>query len=278
MRMIGDPEHRYREDPVRMLRAVRLSAKLGFSIEPATRKPISALADLIQNVPNARLFDEMLKLLHSGNSLEGLRQLRDCGLHHGCLPLLDLVFDTPDAQAMDFVTRALTSTDARVHDRKPVSPGFLFAALLWNLVHQRWQQRLAQGEHSIPALNAASDDVIDEHLDALAIQRRYVSDMREIWLMQPRFEKRQAGTAMRLMEHIRFRAGYDFMLLRAESGQCDSALAQWWTDFIEADAQGRADLLAQAAALRGPSTASRSRRRRRKPSATPGDRSGSARE
>ncbi len=274
MRMIGDPEHRYREDPVRMLRAVRLSAKLGFTIELATRKPISALADLIQNVPNARLFDEMLKLLHSGNAYEGLRQLRDCGLHHGCLPLLDLVFDTPDAQALDFVTRALKATDARIHDRKPVSPGFLFAALLWNLVNQRWQERLAQGEHSIPALNTAIDDVIDVHLDALAIQRRYVSDMREIWLMQPRFEKRQAGTAMRLMEHMRFRAGYDFMLLRAESGQCDAALAQWWTDFIDADAAGRTALLAQAAATRGKAPASRSRRRRRKPSAASGGRAG----
>ena len=269
LRMIGHPEHRYREDPVRMLRAVRLSAKLGFGIEPATRRPIAALADLVRHVPNARLFDEMLKLLHSGNAYEGLRQLRECGLHHGCLPLLDLVFDAKDPAALEFVTRALKATDARIHERKPVSPGFLFAALLWNLVNERWQQRHAQGEHTIPALNAAIDDVVDAQLDALAIQRRYVSDMREIWLMQPRFEKRQAGTAARLMEHMRFRAGYDFMLLRAESGQCDALLAQWWTDYIDGDASACTELLAQASAVRGKSaSAARPRRRRRKPGAS----------
>ena len=270
LRMIGHPEHRYREDPVRMLRAVRLSAKLGFGIEPATRRPIAALADLVRHVPNARLFDEMLKLLHSGNAYEGLRQLRECGLHHGCLPLLDLVFDAKDPAALEFVTRALKATDERIHERKPISPGFLFAALLWNLVNERWQQRHAQGEYTIPALNAAIDDVVDAQLDALAIQRRYVSDMREIWLMQPRFEKRQAGTAARLMEHMRFRAGYDFMLLRAESGQCDPLLAQWWTDYIDGDASARAELLTQVSASRGKSTsAARPRRRRRKPSASP---------
>jgi len=267
LRMIGDPEHRYREDPVRMLRAVRLAAKLEFIIDPATRIPIRNMADLIRNVPNARLFDEMLKLLHSGNSYEGLKQLRNEGLHHGCLPLLDLVFDHEDPKAVDFVCRALKATDARIHDHKPVSAGFLFAALLWNLVHDRWQQLLGQGAPLIPALNQAMDDVIDQQLDALAIQRRYVSDMREIWLLQPRFEKRQPSNVARLIGHMRFRAGYDFLLLRAEAGQCDAALAQWWTDFLEADQTGRAALLAQVSNQRGSRApgASRARRRRSKP-------------
>lgn len=269
LRMIGDPEHRYREDPVRMLRAVRLAAKLGFEIDRATRRPIREMADLIRNVPNARLFDEMLKLLHSGNALEGLTQLRAEGLHHGCLPLLDLVFEHRDPRGLDFVTRALKATDARIHDRKPVSPGFLFAALLWNLVNERWLQRHGQGEHLIPALNAAIDEVIETQLDALAIQRRYVSDMREIWLMQPRFEKRQPATISRLMEHIRFRAAYDFMLLRAEAGLCDAALAQWWQAYLDADADGRSELIAQTKSHRLPAGSTR-RRRRRKPGATPG--------
>lgn len=265
LRMIGNPEHRYREDPVRMLRAVRLAAKLGFEIEETTRRPIADMADLIHNVPNARLFDEMLKLLHSGNAYEGLRQLRAEGLHHGCLPLLDLVFDHDDPKAVDFVTRALKATDARIHERKTVSPGFLFAALLWALVSEKWQQRHAQGEHLIPALNAAIDEVIETQLDALAIQRRYVSDMREIWLMQPRFEKRQTATVARLLEHVRFRAGYDFLLLRAQSGQCDPALAQWWEAYLEADHATRAELIAQANANRSKAAGTK-RRRRRKPS------------
>lgn len=279
LRMIGNPDHRYREDPVRMLRAIRLAAKLGLTIEPATRKPIGELADLIKNVPNARLFDEMLKLLQSGNSYEGLQQLRNEGLHHGCLPLLDLVFDNQTPEAMAFVTLALKATDARIHDRKPISPGFLFAALLWNLVREKWQQRHARGEHLIPALNAAIDEVTEEQLDALAIQRRYVSDMRDIWLMQPRFEKRQGATAARLIEHLRFRAGYDFLLLRAESGQIDQGLADWWTDYIEADTAGRAALISQAASERsasrsgssGPTSSGAKRRRRRRKAAAPGD-------
>ena len=272
LRMIGHPEHRYREDPVRMLRAVRLSAKLGFRIDDATRRPIRELADLIRHVPNARLFDEMLKLLHSGNAYDGLRQLREEGLHHGCLPLLDLVFEPQKPESEAFIRLALTSTDQRVHDRKPVSAGFLFAALLWNLVRENWAQRHAQGEHLIPALTAAIDEVIDHHLDALAIQRRYVADMREIWLMQPRFEKRQQANAARLMEHLRFRAGYDFLLLRADSGHCDAELAQWWSDYIEADHAGRLALIAKIHAPRGKpgNSSARPRRRRRRNDGTSG--------
>jgi poly(A) polymerase len=265
LRMIGEPAHRYREDPVRMLRAVRLSTKLGFSIDPSTSAPIRDMAELIRNVPNARLFDEMMKLFNSGNAYEGLRMLRDQGLHHGCLPLLDLVFDDPDPKALDFVARALKSTDARIQAGKPVSAGFLFASLLWSMVAVRWKAIHAHGTHLIPALNQAIDEVVDQHLDSLAIQRRYVADMREIWLMQPRFEKRQAASVNRLAQHIRFRAGLDFMLLRAESGQFDDALAQWWNAFASADSEGRAALLTQANPPgNGPAKKSR-RRRRRKP-------------
>jgi poly(A) polymerase len=264
LRMIGDPYHRYREDPVRMLRAVRLSAKLGLSIDPSAGAPIRELAELIHNVPNARLFDEMMKLFNSGNAYEGLRMLRDQGLHHGCLPLLDLVFDNPDAKALDFVARALKSTDARIHAGKPVSAGFLFAALLWSMVDTRWKTLHAQGAHLIPALNEAIDEVVDEQLDSLAIQRRYVADMRDIWLMQPRFEKRQPAAVNRLVQHLRFRAGLDFMLLRAESGQFDESLAHWWNEFASADSEGRATLLSQAS-TRDSGAKKPRRKRRRKP-------------
>jgi len=264
LRMIGNAEHRYREDPVRMLRAIRLSTKLDFEIEPSTSQPIRQLASLIQNVPNARLFDEMLKLLYSGNSYEGLRQLREQGLHHGCLPLLDLIFEEREPSAVQFIALALRATDDRIHEGKPVSAGFLFAALLWNLVRVRWQQLHQEGEHLIPALNQAIDEVIDQHLDALAIQRRYVADMREIWLLQPRFEKRQAASVARLMAHMRFRAGYDFLLLRAESGQCDVSLSDWWTHYIEGDSSARATLQSQISGARSSGSSARPSRRRRK--------------
>ncbi|HDR9505818.1 polynucleotide adenylyltransferase PcnB [Burkholderia cepacia] len=243
LRMIGDPATRFREDPVRMLRVVRFAAKLGFEIEPHTREPINALADLINNVPAARLFDEMLKLLLSGHALACLKQLRKEGLHHGLLPLLDVVLEQP--QGEKFITLALNNTDARVRGGKTVSPGFLFATLLWHDMRQRFEQYTAEGEIPVPALHRAMDDVIDMQTEKLAIHKRYSADMREIWGLQLRLEKRSGRSAMRLLEHQRFRAGYDFLLLRCESGELDADVGQWWTDFIEGDAAAREALLTQ---------------------------------
>nr|WP_303628790.1 polynucleotide adenylyltransferase PcnB [Burkholderia glumae] len=258
LRMIGDPATRYREDPVRMLRVVRFAAKLGFDIEPHTREPIQPLADLINNVPAARLFDEMLKLLLSGHALACLRQLRSEGLHHGLLPLLDVVLEQP--QGEKFITLALNNTDARVRAGKSVSPGFLFATLLWHDMRQRWNQNVANGEFPVPALQRAMDDVLEMQTEKLAIHKRYSADMREIWGLQLRLEKRSGRSAMRLLEHQRFRAGYDFLLLRCESGELDPAVAQWWTDFIDGDAAAREALLTNGAP-RDPA-APRKRRRR----------------
>ncbi|CAM2165560.1 polynucleotide adenylyltransferase PcnB [Burkholderia orbicola] len=243
LRMIGDPATRFREDPVRMLRVVRFAAKLGFEIEPHTREPIHALADLINNVPAARLFDEMLKLLLSGHALACLQRLRKEGLHHGLLPLLDVVLEQP--QGEKFITLALNNTDARVRAGKPVSPGFLFATLLWHDMRQRFEQYTAAGEIPVPALHRAMDDVLDMQTEKLAIHKRYSADMREIWGLQLRLEKRSGRSAMRLLEHQRFRAGYDFLLLRCESGELDAEVGQWWTDFIEGDAAAREALLTQ---------------------------------
>jgi poly(A) polymerase len=255
LRMIGDPATRYREDPVRMMRVVRFAAKLGFEIEERTREPIKELADLINNVPAARLFDEMLKLLLSGHALECLKWLRKEGLHHGLLPLLDVILEEPQGER--FISLALSSTDARVRAGKPVSPGFLFATLLWHDVQQRWQQYTAAGEYPVPAIHRAMDDVIDVQTEKLAIHRRFSSDMREIWGLQQRLEKR-GRSAIKLLEHPRFRAGYDFLLLRCESGELDAAIGQWWTDFIDGDVAAREALLAEGGRERAP----RKRRRR----------------
>ena len=267
LRMIGDPATRYREDPVRMLRVVRFAAKLGFEIEPATRAPIAELADLISNVPAARLFDEMLKLLLSGHALACLKRLRAEGLHHGVLPLLDVIFESTHGEK--FITLALTNTDERVRAGKGVSPGFLFATLLWNDMQTRWQQYTLAGEFPVPALHRAMDDVLDKQTEKLAIHKRFSSDMREIWGLQHRLEKRSGRSAMKLLEHQRFRAGYDFLLLRCESGELDASVGQWWTDFIEGDAAARESLLSQGGKDRAPK-----KRRRRSSNARsrgPGD-------
>ncbi|SAK65757.1 polynucleotide adenylyltransferase [Caballeronia calidae] len=256
LRMIGDPTTRYREDPVRMLRVVRFAAKLGFEIDEATRAPIQDLADLMNNVPAARLFDEMLKLLLSGHALACLTRLRQEGLHHGVLPLLDVVLEQPHGEK--FVTLALTSTDERVRANKPVSPGFLFATLLWHDVQTRWQQFTANGEYPVPALHRAMDDVLDMQTEKLAIHKRYSSDMREIWGLQHRLEKR-GRSALKLLEHQRFRAGYDFLLLRCESGELDAAIGQWWGDFIDGDHAAREAMLSQGGKDR---SAPKKRRRR----------------
>jgi poly(A) polymerase len=267
LRMIGDPATRYREDPVRMLRTARFAGKTGFKIEAATRAPIRELASLLHNVPAARLFDEMLKLLQSGHSLESLHSLRNEGLHHGLLPMLDVILEQPDGER--FISIALTRTDERVQAGKPISPGFLFATLLWQQVRSRWQKRVAAGETPIPALHEAIDSVLDEQGTKLAIQKRIIGDMREIWALQPRFERRSPGSAQRLFEHMRFRAAYDFMVLRCDAGEAPAELAAWWTRFADpdADTQDRQELFAQVPASSAGTASGRKRRRRRSPRA-----------
>ena len=241
LRMIGDPAARYREDPVRLLRVVRFAAKLSFKIAPATRAPISVMAPLVNNVPVARVFDEMLKLLMSGHAMACLQQLRQEGLHHGLLPLLDVVLEQPMGEK--FVTLALANTDERIRQGKPVSPGFLFASLLWHQVLEKWEAYRAAGEYPIPALHLAADDVLDGQTEKLALQRRIATDMRDIWAMQPRFERRSGKTPYKLLEHPRLRAGYDFLLLRCASGEVDPELGEWWTEFMQGDTTERESLL-----------------------------------
>lgn len=266
LRMIGDPRTRYREDPVRLLRAVRLAAKLGLVIDPAARQPIRDMASLLENVPPARLFDEMLKLLTSGHSVKCLTQLRDEGLHHGLLPLLDVILEQPMGEK--FVMRSLANTDERVRRGKGVSPSFLFATLLWHEVLAHWEKQKAEGALKIPALYQAMDTVLDVQAEKLAITRRIVGDIKEIWALQPRFEQRAGKRPYALLEQPRFRAGYDFLVLRAEAGEIDRELADWWTRFQNVDGEQRAQML-----LPEQAGDKKRRRRRKKPANHSVDRS-----
>jgi poly(A) polymerase len=260
LRVIGDPQTRYREDPVRMLRGVRFAAKLGLTLEADTRAPIRELAPLMERVPPARLFDEMLKLLLSGHASACLRQLRDVGLQKGLLPLLDVILEQPLGER--FVTLALAQTDERVLTERPVSPAFLFAALLWHEVLAAWKARQARGERALPALDNAMDEVLDTQCAKLAITRKLTATMREVWAMQPRFEQRSGSRAYRLLESPRFRMAYDFLALRAASGEVPADLEEWWRAFQNADAESRKAMLLPDSGPR-----KRRRRRRKKPPA-----------
>jgi poly(A) polymerase len=264
LRMIGDPTTRFREDPVRMLRAVRLAAKLGLSIESGTRSPIRRLAPLIEHVPPARVFDEMLKLLMSGHASACVRQLREEGLAKGVLPLLDVILEQPLGER--FVTLALAQTDERVRSERPVSPAFLFAALLWHEVLAASRARQAKGERPLPALEAAMDRVLDAQCEKLALTRKLTATMREVWAMQPRFEQRGGQRPYRLVESPRFRMAYDFLALRAASGEVSPELEAWWRAFQSAGAETRQAMLLPDSGPRK----KRRRRRRRKEGAEPG--------
>ena len=258
LRMIGDPPTRYREDPVRMLRAVRLSAKLGMKLDPETAEPIASMKGLLGNVPEARLLDEMLKLLMSGHAVECIKKLRAMHLHHGLLPMLDVILEQP--MGKKFVMLALENTDQRLREDKPASPAFLFAALLWHEVLSLWKSQLDAGKHAIPALHLAMDAVLHKQRQQLAIPHRHDAIMKEIWLLQPRFEQRAGHRPLRMLETPRFRAAYDFLMLRCASGELPMELGEWWTEFQEVSAEERAEMLQPE---KGPK-----KRRRRSPRKT----------
>jgi poly(A) polymerase len=213
---------------------------------------------LLAHVPPSRLLDEMMKLLLSGHAAEAVAQLRKEGLHHGVLPLLDAAMGR--AAGERFVEAALRSTDERVRAGKTVSPGFLFAALLWPEVLAEWKVLEEKSMPPIPALYQAMDHVMKAQAGKLAIPHRYGADMREIWAMQPRFLQRAGKRPYRLLEHPRFRAGYDFLLLRCQSGEIEPALGEWWERFQSASEPERAQMLVSDS-----DPHQRRRRRRRKP-------------
>ncbi|MEY5027915.1 MAG: Poly(A) polymerase precursor [Pseudomonadota bacterium] len=260
LRMIGDPQSRYREDPVRIIRAVRFAAKLsplGFKIEARSAKPLASMKKLLADVPQSRLFDEMLKLLQTGHALASIEQLQTLGLAKGIYPLLDIVVERAQTE---FVRAALADTDRRVGEGKPVAPSFLLACVLWQDVRQVWQSRLAQKEHPFPALQGAIDEVFDTRIGDVSGRGKLGADMREIWMMQPRFEKRTASSVYSLVEQARFRAGFDFLRLRADVSEVPEELADWWQEFSMADEQARADLVEQARSQQQAKPKTRARR------------------
>jgi poly(A) polymerase len=252
LRMIGDPETRYREDPVRIIRAVRFAAKLGFTLEPKTLAPVKASSALLANVPASRLFDEMIKLLQTGHSLASIAQLKKLGLGRGVFAVLDAMLtetgDLPEGIRGNFVRQAFEDTDRRVQEGRGVSPSFMLACMLWHEVLDRWTKIRDAGEPPVPALAQAIDAVFDARIGDISGRGKLAADMREIWMMQTRFERRSGSGVFSLIEQPRYRAGFDFLRLRADVGEIDPALADWWEDFALGSDDDRQALLAEARA------------------------------
>jgi poly(A) polymerase len=255
LRMIGDPATRYREDPVRILRVVRFAAKLGFGLDKATESPVRGMVPLLANVPISRLFDEMIKLLQTGHALASLEQMKRFGLVGGgtpIFPVLEAALSGSSAARETFVRLALEDTDRRVAEGRAVAPSFLLACLLWHDVKDRWTALMAQGETPFPALQQAVDAVFDARIGDISGRGKLAADMREIWLMQPRFDRRTPSGAAGLVAQPRFRAGYDFLRLRADAREASSELADWWEDFHLGNEDEREALLADAKPAGGP--------------------------
>lgn len=265
LRLMGDPEQRYKEDPVRMLRAVRFAVKLGFRIEERTEKPLFELGHLLEGIPSSRLYEEVLKLLHGGMALESFEMLRHYGLFGYLFPEVEAVLtEEEEGFPHTFIMRALDNTDKRIGDDRPVAPFFLFAVLLWEPVRRLTEENVANGMPDIPALHNAASQVLDNQRSVVMIPKRMKLLILDVWFMQPRFRQRGGGRPYKLLEHPKFRAGYDFLLLRGEAGEEVDDLPEWWTRFQEAEGGARREMTS-AAAEGEKRPRSRRRRRRRGP-------------
>ncbi len=229
LRLIGNPESRYHEDPVRMLRAARFAAKLGFTIHPDTAAPIPALAHLIDGVPSARLFDEFLKLFQTGHALASYHELRRLRLFEHLFPATAAWLGPGTDARGRFIEEALANTDSRVATERPVTPMFLFGVLLWGPVADRAAQLVADGVSEFQSLALAAAELTREQTERIAVPRRFSIPMREMLQLQTRFEKPRGARALAFLESKRFRAAYDLLMLRARAGNADANLAHWWT-------------------------------------------------
>ncbi|WP_455200787.1 polynucleotide adenylyltransferase PcnB [Kaarinaea lacus] len=260
IRIIGDPKQRYREDPVRMLRAARFAGKLGFNIEAETEAPIYELADRLTQVPPARLFEEVLKLFLSGHAVATYDLLRKYTLFDKLFPFTAALLNPehPASDDVDALIRlGLTNTDARIAQGKPVTPAFLFAIMLWRPMQNLAEQYIVDGARPLQAHQQAGAEIIAQQVGFVSLPKRFGIQTREIWSLQPRLHNRSGKRAYRLLSLPRFRAGYDFLLLRGESVEPDLLpLCNWWTEFQEVSDSSRATMLKK---VQGP------RRRGRRP-------------
>ncbi|WP_225315068.1 polynucleotide adenylyltransferase PcnB [Marinobacter confluentis] len=259
MRLIGDPETRYREDPVRMLRAIRFAAKLGFTIERETEEPIRKLAPLLTHIPPARLFEEVLKLFSAGYGEATYKLLSDYDLLAPLFP--ETAAAIANGESDELIRRALQNTDKRIAQGKSVTPYFLFAAMLWPALQADWRKRQDNGEPPLPALHQAIGRVIGQQVQATSIPKRFSGPMKEIWELQVRLPRRQGKRSFVTLSHPRFRAAYDFLLVREDAGEIEPGLGQWWTEFQELDEKGQERMLTELG------SAAPKKRRRKKPAA-----------
>ena len=263
LRVIGDAEQRYREDPVRMLRAIRFAVKLGFNLDQACARPLPQLAALLDAISPARLFVEALKLFHGGYALQSFEALRHHHLFEHLFPLTEVALSHErHGFPATLIGRALDNTDVRIAAGKSVTPAFLLAALLWDACEDRRQDLEADGMQPLEALGLAADQVIAKQVARLAVPRRFTQITRDIWFMQPRLVDLSPKRARRAFENPRFRAAYDFLKLRAEAGDVAADCASWWTDFQDASDADREAMLGELDDR--PTAAGQKRRRRRK--------------
>ena len=231
LRLIGDQETRYREDPVRMLRAIRFAAKLGFTIDDSCRNALLKLGPLLADIPAARLFEEVLKLFHSGHAAESFVELQRYDLLQYLFP--DAIEALQDPATAEFVRLAMQSTDDRVRLDKPVTPAFLFAALLWAPLRKQTEQNVEAGMPYAVALQKAATKVVSSQVKYVSIPKRFTTVMRDIWALQSRFRFQSGRRAYAVLQHPKFRAAYDFLCLRANAGETTIDDCRWWTEIQE---------------------------------------------
>lgn len=260
LRIIGEPEARFREDPVRMLRAVRFAAKLGFTLDPELQTLIPRLAPLLHDIAPARLYEEVLKLFHAGVALNTFEMLRHYHLFEPLFPLTEAVLAEEENHfPHTLISHAMANTDARVAEGKPVTPAFMFAALLWEPMRREMPDLDQPDMSEIQAIQIGGARVVTQQARHVSIPKRFSLPMREIWSLQPRFQRRQGRRALQLLEHPRFRAAYDFLLLRCAAGEVEQELCDWWTEIQTQAPEARAERVAAGRPRK------RRRPRRRKP-------------